>query len=238
MEKTKIPLYVHEILEKNLKPRLEKYDCWYKYEDAGIFRKLRLTPTPKLSFEIRAKKPYSDFFFKAKEEEKSNFFSITMSPFSERVMVGTNSEEMGHTIPSFISRWEDLLKRYDSLHSSFFDDPITQDYEDEFFNKWKIMEEDADTKPFDLQRQLLIDKYLEAAIQKLETLKTKENEKEIEALKAQANEIRQNLTRQTKNQVVRGLAKFWAMARKMGLDVLRDIFIDLASGVIQKMLLG
>lgn len=233
MEKTKIPLYVHEILERNLKPRLEKYDCWYKYEAEKVGFE------PRLSFEIRAKKPYEDFFFRAEEGKNQNYFSITMSPFSDVQMMGNGPDNrIGFHIYADIDRWENLLRRYATLHSSFFDDPITQDYEDEFFDQWKILEEDADTKPFDLQRQLLIDKYLESAIQKLDAQKTKENEKEIEAVKAQANEVRQSLTRHTKNQVVRGLAKFWAMARKMGLDVLRDIFIDLASGVIQKMLMG
>jgi hypothetical protein len=124
------------------------------------------------------------------------------------------------------------------LQSPFFDDPITHGYEEEFFNQWKILENDADTKPFDLKRQIIIDKYLESAIKKLEAQKTKENEKEIEAIKAQGNEVRQNVTRQNKNQVVRGLAKFWAMSRKMGLNVLYDILIDLSSEVIQKMLKG
>lgn len=224
MGKREIPLALHEFLDEFVKPRIHRFD--YKVGDN----------TNEFLFELRGKKPNDGFFFQVFQRPDDDVI-LKMCPFSKTELNGSYIVNKKH-LNRWIEGWEQLIEQYNNLQSPFFDDPITHGYEEEFFNQWKILEDDADTKPFDLKQQILIDKYLESAIQKLETLKTKENEKEIEVLKAQANEIRQNLTRQTKNQVVRGLAKFWAMARKMGLDVLRDIFIDLASGVIQKMLMG
>jgi hypothetical protein len=226
MDKREIPLYIHAVLEEHLKPRIQKFDY-----------KIANSVDDTLVFELRGKGASNNFYFTVRKDGADSF-SINVSPSSETSLYEFRSGLKSKSLKFYLEKWEELLNRYDDLKSPFFDDPVVSEYEDEFFTQWKILEEDADTKPFDLQRQLLIDKYLETSIQKLEAQKTKENEEEIEAVKAQATEVRQNLTRQTKNQVVRGLAKFWAMARKMGLDVLRDIFIDLASGVIQKMLMG
>ena len=69
-------------------------------------------------------------------------------------------------------------------------------------------------EPFDLKRQILIDKYLDSSIKFLEKYEDKNPDTDLSETKEEANNLKEHLTELSKNQVVKRLSKFWALCRK------------------------
>jgi hypothetical protein len=129
-----------------------------------------------------------------------------------------------------LESWINVIQSFD-VTPHFSNNPILENYIEENYQEYEILDDDADIVSFDLSKQILIDNYLEKVITYFISYEEK-NDENLEELKAVAVELRNTLTQSTKNQVVRKLSVLWAMAREKGIPILKEIFVELAKEVI------
>ena len=185
----------------------------------------------------------SDFFFSIidyKQQNNSFLFLLERKPKNHNdISVLKNWININNLDKQFKS-WVNLLTQYDEVFS-FYDDPVIKSNAEEFYQKFEILDENADFETFNLDQQLLLEEYLNTAKNKLSELKENQSEEqiiEIELLENEANEIKSVLTKESKKKIIRRLSKFWGRAQKTGLDVIKAIFINVSSEVIKVLLKG
>ena len=93
--------------------------------------------------------------------------------------------------------WLKLLDEYETVNS-FFDDPITKSFREEFYAEFEIIEDDADTNPLNIKQILLLDSYLESVGNTLSEFTTETNSQEIKEIKEDILLLRDNLTKKSK----------------------------------------
>lgn len=121
--------------------------------------------------------------------------------------------------------WLKLLDEYEST-KSFFDDPITKSFEEEFYAEFEIIEEDAETKPLNTNQILLLDSYLEKVENKLTDFITVKNSEEVKAIQGGINLLRENLTTKSKKWVVEKLTQIWAKMAKQGTIFIKEFLSE------------
>lgn len=117
--------------------------------------------------------------------------------------------------------WIKLLDEYENVNS-FFDDPITKSFKDEFYAEFEIIDDDADTSPLNTKQILLLDSYLDSIDNKLSEYATEINTQDIQEIKEEILQLRDNLTRKSKKWVVSKLTNIWAKIAKQGTKFIKD----------------
>jgi hypothetical protein len=161
----------------------------------------------------------SDFHFKIEKYEKkqTGYFQFLMSkkPINEKDNGIKRNWIDIKNLESQFKDWLDLLDQYESIES-FFDDPIIKSNAEKFFQKFDIIDENANKETFNLEQQLFLEEYLDNSRKKLEKLKKGETEEkiiEIEILETETEEIKSALTIESKKKIMVRLSKFWGRAQ-------------------------
>jgi len=187
-----------------------------------------------LSFRLKSE---HNFYFSVYEPTyKPAFitFRIKIKPISE---TDNTESSYNHTYTDIIEKfeqWIDLMKEYDSF--SFSDDEtIIKQYEEEFYTEWEILDEDADEKAFEPDRQILLYNWLTLLERDLKSNHSlgKEN-----PLAEEAAELKDNIQNLTKRQFVIRFAKLMSKVKKTGLKLLSEIFDIAKKEALKKLLYG
>lgn len=186
----------------------------------------------------------SEFKFEIKNvslsREGSPIFTVESAPSSKinNKPSLTSQNEKGTVI--MFQRWIDWLKIYENLYLTP-EDELQKKYQDEFYTEFEILEEDANKEPFSLKQQIYLNEYLTNSQEKLKLLaqsKSQEEQIEINNLISEAETIKKVLTKESKNKIIKRLSKFWGGARKTGIELIKEIFIEIAAEISKKILLG
>jgi len=129
------------------------------------------------------------------------------------------------SLQSQFNTWIDLLNEYETTNS-FYDDPILNSFNDEFFAEFEIIDEDAQIKPLNTRQILLLDEYLESVESKIEEFKTDKNSKEIEDIKSEIIYLKDNLTTKPKVWVIKKLTRIWAKMAKQGVTFIKEFLSE------------
>jgi len=190
-------------------------DCLIRYED---------------------KEEESEFYFQIHSFSLNNSefqYLISFKPTNQNTLAGITRTLNFAGVEASLQNWGNIIKLFNE--TDFFDeDPITNFYTKEFFNEYKLLDEDADKNPFDIRRQLIINHYLENSIKFIEKYERLNPEVDLTEPKRIAIELQENLTEYNQNQVILKLSEFWAITRKKGLSILKEIFFELAKEVIKE----
>jgi hypothetical protein len=208
--KKKIPIAVWQ----KIQPLIEQHQ--------QLFKPLK---TDKLAFHLIDLDPESDFYFKCQFQDANGKFIITYKPVNAHHVLSQEESVDLDTLSKRLSSWADVLKSYADT-PTFYDDPILQQYEDEFFKDFAMDEPDSDTKPFDFTRQLYLDQYISNIKELLNDYKetaTDEQILEIKSIESDCDNLRQDITVISKNEAVKKLSKIWAKGQKFGLDLIKDM---------------
>jgi len=130
---------------------------------------------------------------------------------------------------AYFSLWIKFLAEYSKL--TIYDDPIIKQYREEFFQEFKILDDDADNSSFDLQTQFWLDEYCDTMSLKLGEMETDENEENILGIKNDIKALKENQSSLTKNEVISSLSLIWAKSRKLGLNFLNEIYTKVKSSI-------
>ena len=175
----------------------------------------------------------SDFIFHIREvsvlgKSQSVMFTFTVYPQSADKMKSAGLYCDRAKTFKYYKDWSRLVSQYHSVNLTS-DQAILLKYEEEFYTQFEIVDEDAETEPFDLPKQLLIDALYEKTIEVLE-----KNPEENEELIKEAKEIKEDIPNMTKKTTVRKTSKFLAKLRKKGLKLLQEVLTELKGELIKR----
>ena len=218
--KRKLSIELHKVLEPVLKEYLGSY-------------KLKSQNTHLLH--LIDSDTESDFFFLISKETTSAgnvMVEFGCKPLSSsKIGEGYKSTTLQH-IAAALKVWFENIKYYQQ--PSLLDDPILAGYEEEFFQDFKIMDEDADVKPFSYDQQLSITRFLDAVTNTIDQIKDGKNDSLVDEIKQETDELKNNITTQTKNDFIKDLGKIIAKARKGGLKISNFMLNEFAKEVIKE----
>lgn len=179
----------------------------------------------------------SNFFFHVSDVEYSKnvgvLFTSTYAPNND-TEISSIKRKNSHkgTIESF-KNWIERLNAYNLIEISE-EDRFKGQYEQEFEEIFEIIDEDAEINPFDIERQIFINKYLEGVIKKLQANNSEEHIEIVQEVK----KLQENLQNYTKKETVRSLSKIWAKIRKKGIKLLLDFYDVAKKEALKKLLYG
>ena len=145
-------------------------------------------------------------------------FLYSMSPWAETVVKKNGAKVNTEVLLKRFKLWVELLWRYNKLN---FEDPIVTEYENEIYNYFKILDEDAEYEPFSIEQQVLLLK----SLNKIEQIVKNEDVEYVEAIIENVSEAKTELVKSSKNKVMRRISKVLAYSRKSSLKLFKD-FID------------
>jgi hypothetical protein len=197
---------------------------------------------------LQGKGHTSEFFFKILKTENrrggdnKNYLHYLVE-FRPRSKGDTDSRQRWVQLNDAInelSTWLSIIEGYFST-KTILDDPLLESYEDQFYSQFEGLDDTAAQSGLSLEHQLKLNEYLTFVQGKVATLKegrSAEDVAKLEEIEAEAKELQSNMTRENKGAIARRLARMWAKAQRVGLDVIKEIFVSVASEIATKMLTG
>ena len=172
------------------------------------------------------KDPESDFYFRIEKfEPKNNQFLVDFKPSTANTI---SNSRTWHTIDGVNKKfkdWTNLINEYNSTET-IFDDPIILGFAEDYLNEIKIIEPDAEYKPFNPRQLLLLDEHLEKIESGISKYKTDSNAIIIDEIISETRELRDNLTKKPKNQILRKMTLIWAKISKQGLPLIKEFISE------------
>lgn len=167
----------------------------------------------------------SGFYFyiqQLKAEKGEIKVLVDFKPTSDHSNNNTRAFYPLSELNKLIDHWISILEKYNT-EDTIFDDPILESYYNEFKNSFSLVDEDAETSPFDTNRILIIDNHLEKLSARLDEYKTENNKAEIVHIQEEISELRETLSSKVKNAVIRGMSKIYAGISKHSTPLLIEI---------------
>lgn len=185
----------------------------------------------------------SDFYFEVVDFSQQNgktYLQLDFKPHS-KIEISNHRPKIQHTqLSTIFEEWEKILKEYENI-KSIYTDPIISNNAKYFYDKYEILEDDASTTSFNLEQVLYLEEYLEEVKTILNNFKDGiigEELEQIEELEFDVESIKNSLTKEPKNTIIRRLAFLWGKSQKVGLPLIKDIFIKVIAEISSKLLLG
>nr|WP_315162833.1 hypothetical protein [uncultured Flavobacterium sp.] len=194
-------------------------------------------------FHLLDKDENSDFYFKVSKQEIRNGnlnYSIEYKPRSRDLINAHSTWVTSEGVLQVIKMWLELLMSYNKIHT-IYDDAILKSNQERFEKQFEILDDNSETTSFDLNQQIFLDEYLNTVKSKLIALqegRSTSQVKELEELSIEATEIQNDLTTQTKSQIIKRLSRLWGKAQKVGLDVIKEIFVSVTAELAKRILTG
>ena len=180
--------------------------------------------------------PNSKFYFRVFSpglnagKPEYHFSKLPHSEHSLKPYEGTGNREF---IAQSLTNWLDTISQYHSLpldEEDFFE----KKYEKEFYEDFKIMDEDAQTSTFNFSQQIALNNYIQNTIIYLEDPQTEIEEDDRKELIEEAKKIEKSISTESKEVVIKRNSKFWAKARKKSISICKFIITEFAKEVIKE----
>ena len=139
-------------------------------------------------------------------------------------------------LEQYFNDWVSFIEGYEKI-KSIYDDPIQRKYQEEFYSEFEILDEDAGYVSFNLDQQIWIDEYLDRIILALDKHMAQED-KDVEEIKIVAIQLKSDLTSLTKKVIIQKLSLIWSKARKHGLAILKEVYIEFRKELIKQLIQG
>jgi len=224
--KKKVPLDLLQALQPSANPNL---------------RFAKIVKDPNSIVLLIDKEEESDYYFKiARGENRQGVFNyyIEMMPKTVNLLKKHETWCPIDVVIKYLTKWLSILESYSEVED-IFEDPIIRQYQKNFEDQFKIVDNGADFYGFNLDQQMYLKIYLEETKSKFVQLVNGRSTEEIiiiEEIFEEINEAQTNLTKETKNQIIKRLSKIWAKSQKIGLEVLREVFVNVASQIMTRLL--
>lgn len=195
--------------------------------------------TDKFGLYLKDADDTSDFYFSCGFQDGNGKYEITRKPVHAGYVIPSTDLVNLDDFETQLITWLKVLELYAATNTIYDEDaPILKSYEDEFTNYFEMAGEDADEVPFSFEKQLLLEQYLDWAETRLERQKvnaTEDQKEELDSMIYDVRTLKTNLTQLSQNKTVKGIAKFWAKARKYGLDLIKDLWAEFRKEGIKKL---
>ena len=210
-KKKKVPY----IVLKTLEPYTNKTGEYFIPDDPGDFL-----------IRFIDKDLESDFYFNIEEFKMEGKLQLLIDRKPEHDQTTNNKRHWieGKTLDHYFNLWTTLLKKYENI-PSIFDDPYVKSFQEEYYAEFELVDEEKD-KPLKSKQVLLLDEHLEYLEKGLEKYKNDENSEEISKIEANISELRNNLTKRSKEWIVSSLSRIWAEISKQGPKFIKGILTE------------
>ncbi|MEC8682838.1 MAG: hypothetical protein VXX80_04075, partial [Bacteroidota bacterium] len=119
------------------------------------------------------------------------------------------------------------------------DDPIINSFKEEYYAEFEIInEDDADIRPLNTRQIILLDNHLEDVDKRLEKFINEKNSEDIQEIKEDIVELRDNLTKKPKKWVIKNLSKIWAKIAKQGTKFIKEFLSESKKEMIKQSIKG
>uniref|UniRef100_UPI00404A5607 hypothetical protein n=1 Tax=Gelidibacter sp. TaxID=2018083 RepID=UPI00404A5607 len=226
-------------MKKKIPIALRKlFDKYSRYND-NLFE-IEIDDEPLLTFkDIELNSGYYFKVIKINSGSKSTSgkttYDLEYLPFNDETISMREVSVVLDYIKEHFEKWINILLE-SNAESPLFDDNITQAYYDEIEPKFKIVDEDANYKPFSIEQQKRIVAFLNNAEKVL-----KDNPKQTPEIKESIdliNETKNNINISTKTKVIKNIRKIVAKGFKIGLKVGEKLLIEFTTELTKKLLIG
>lgn len=181
---------------------------------------------------------HSSFYFSIgipdnKSKGNPTFYPVNFIPSnhtSSGVLSGMISRDK---IIDYFNIWINIIQDFNSINFNQEQD-FLKIYENEIFSDFEIIDDDAETKPFDNNQQIILYTFLETTIKHLE--KQYPDNNIIEEIVGEANSLKNEIPLLTKRIAFKRFSKVLAEIRKFNPITYRDVY-DVAKKEVIKYLL-
>lgn len=181
--------------------------------------------------------PDSSFHFTIEEYKKAHNYKFQL--LMSRSPINDNDNGVLRTwiditqLESQFQAWINLLDEYESVRS-FYDDPIINSFQEEYYAEFEIIDDKADINPLSTHQILLLDNHLDDVSNRLENYITEKNADEIQDIQKDIAELRDSLTIKSKKWIVKNLSKVWAKIAKQGTKFIKEFLSESKKEVIKQ----
>lgn len=177
----------------------------------------------------------SNFYFSIKSSQKIQnsakvSYQIEYCPSSSSNNTPALISRAADSLTDLLTKWLDILSHYSAIDFPF-GDPVLDYYYKEAQEEVKILDDDADTHPFNKEQREYLFEVMSAVIKKAESEMNEDNESETKLLVTEARGAQKAITSRTKNQAIKKVHKAMARAKSFGYDlsnnVLANVIIEL-----------
>jgi hypothetical protein len=187
------------------------------------------------------KDPSSKFYYVIEKYEIGNdgkeIYTIGHSPKDDKEVRATSMRVYRDALASTFNDWIISLENYDKIRS-FYDDPILESYEEEFFANFELVDEDAETRPFRTTQILQLDYLLEQVSTRLIEMVDDSNRQEIESIITEITEVRENLPTRSQKWIAENISKIYAKIAKQGIKFMKEFWAEGKKEVIKSIVKG
>lgn len=181
---------------------------------------------------------HSDFYFVVGVPDKKSKGTPTLFPMHFRpgkhTSEGITSGEVDREkIIEYFSTWVKIIEDYNSVSFDQEED-FLKFYEEEIFSEFEIIDDDAETKPFDTNQQIILYTFLQATINYLEKEYT--NNEIVDDIINEANSLKNEIPLLTKRIASKRFSQVLAKIRKFNPITFKDVY-DVAKKEVIKYLL-
>lgn len=176
-----------------------------------------------LQIEIRGVKGNPKFHFSISnpvKKDKKVVYEVDYAPCNNQSNLVTNHKADSENVIRVLKPWINLMVEHLTKKGIHPIDSIQDQYEREFDDWFEIVDEDADSKAFDLKRQLLISKMIDRSVEILKLNGLAEDDELI----GDAETLKKDISKLTKRGVVSRLKPLYAKLKIMGLDKLKLVY--------------
>ena len=173
--------------------------------------------------EVAEKDPDPSFLFRVKHADFENIsgtqkgiFNVLQNPsHNTRILGAFSHKHDSKKIKDAFSLWLRSVILFND--NSIVNNPITKAYEEEFYSEHRILDEDADEKPFGRQQQQQLHLFLGCMGKALEKESTKDET--ITPIILEIKEVQKNMTSMSKNGLILKISKVFAKIHVHGIDL-------------------
>lgn len=142
------------------------------------------------------------------------------------------------TVKELEAHFQSWLKLIRDIHEtpSVHDDNFVRQYADFYYNEFKIIDEDADTSPFDPDQQDLVEVYLLSLSSAIEQSGEKLPEPAKKELLNDIQLIQTTLSTTSKSQVMKRVTKVFGKLYKTSKTLAKEIVIEARKQLIKKLI--
>ncbi|MDX2071170.1 MAG: hypothetical protein SFV55_22260 [Haliscomenobacter sp.] len=182
----------------------------------------------------------SIFYFKVvscREERGKTLYSLEYLP-SNGASQGVFKDSVAiDGFKTHLDNWLNLLSEY-NLSYPLFEDPILNTYYNELSPSFEILEPDADTAPYNFEKQAYITNIYNKLIELILKEKPNEDQEEAEHIISMIEVNKKQIPKQAKKKVIENLKRVVAHCFKYSFEVGKSIAADVIVEVGKRLLTG
>lgn len=170
----------------------------------------------------------SKFFFSIDKFENANneeSYTLTYSPRSDKDVKEHTVISKAAYVSEIFNNWVDRLESYSKI-KSFYDDPILESYEAEFYSNFEFDTEDFDLRPYTTTQILQLDHFLEQVNNRLIEMTDQNNRDSIETIILEIEYVRDNLATRSQKWVAENVSKIFAKIAKQGVKFMKEFWSE------------